>query len=57
MKHPDFIADGLAGFQVSVLLLILTVIYVKIVQVVQMVAGSVSHFLDRGMNLSTALTW
>lgn len=27
------------------------------VQVVQMVAGSVSHLLDRGMNLSSALTW
>lgn len=41
---------------VSVLLFFPTVINVKMVQVVQTVAGSVSHLLDRGMNLSSALT-
>lgn len=45
-ETADFPADGLTVFQVSVLLFILTVINVKIVQVVQMGAGSVSHLLD-----------
>lgn len=42
---------------VTVLLFFPTVINVKMAQVVQMVAGSVSHLLDRGTNLSSALTW
>lgn len=42
---------------VLALLFFPTVINVKMAQVVQMVAGSVSHLLDRGTNLSSALTW